>query len=103
MSRRTHAVAVLVATVLVAATCSARFAHAGIAETDACGRAHVWALAKAAAEAGLAVLDGPAIPAGSVELPRQDGPLWLVSRQRDDSCVQYAPAEFLGPRAPPLV
>lgn len=102
MSRRHHAVAAFVVAVLVIATCSTIFAYADPAQADACGRTHVWAPASPTAQLALALLDGPVLLAGSTEVPRLDETRWLVSWQRDDACIQAAPAEPPASRTPPL-
>jgi hypothetical protein len=101
LTRRHHAVAAFVVAVFVIATCSTVFAYADLAQADACGRAHVWVPASPTAELTLALLDGPVLLARFIEVPRPDETLWLVSRQRDDACIQAPPAEPAASRAPP--
>jgi uncharacterized protein YfaP (DUF2135 family) len=102
MTRRTHAIAMLLVMLFVVAACGASFAHAADVATDFCGPAKGWGPAKVDSSASAKPdVDVPAILTASVDVS-EPAPRWAGVEDAAPASSRVVLVQSRIPRAPPL-
>jgi hypothetical protein len=102
MSRRTHAIGVLVVALLVIAACGVSFADAADVATDPCGPGKGWGPTKVDTPASAKpILDAPAVPVALVDIS-EPAPRWAGVEDAAPALSRVVLVQPRAPRAPPL-